>query len=139
MTLMVPSYFICNRYLMAPPYLIWNRYCMVSPHVCMVPQHVHMVPLHVQSDGTPLPYMEQVLHGPHMYVCSAHMYDMIFSGQLRKSPLHVLTMTEGWLSSKLEWSQNSYQLIRASNSSQFGTGNKILRKKLQSISWKEFG
>ena len=55
--------------------------------------------------------MEQVsygpptcMYGPHMYdmifqpacmvtshVWSPHMYDMIFSGQLQKSPLHILT------------------------------------------------
>ena len=92
-----PPYLILNRYHVVTLYLIWNRYCVVPP--CTYgPPHVkclhilydsygppyliwiryRMVPPHVRSDGPPLPYMEQVSYD------APHMYDMIFSGQLRK-------------------------------------------------------
>ena len=73
-----------GRYLHTP-YLIWNRYLMV-------PKHVHMVPPHIWSDGSPYLIWNRYRMVPcHMYVWSPpHMYDMIFSGQLRKCPLRVL-------------------------------------------------
>ena len=76
----------------------------MAPHVHIVAPHewfdgpplpymeqVLYGPPYVQPDGPPLPYVEQVLYGPpDMYVWSPHIYDMIFSGQLQKSPLCVL-------------------------------------------------
>ena len=60
-------------------------------HISYGPPHVHMVPPHVWSDGPPLPYMEHISYGP------PHMYDMIFSGLLRKNPLRVLTRQKAFI------------------------------------------
>ena len=67
------SVFMSDMTLMVPQYLIWNRYLMVSPY--LIWNRYRMVPLH-------------------LCMVSPHMYDMIFSGQLRKSPLRVLIIVK---------------------------------------------
>ena len=85
-----------------PPYFIWNRYCMVPhwyvcPHIYMYrPHHMYMITVHCMnlvtvndSYGPPYLIWNKYLMVPlTLYgigiVWSPHMYDMIFSGQLRK-------------------------------------------------------
>ena len=107
-----------------PPYLIWNWYLMVSPpyieqvsygpttciiwwsplsyieHVSYGPPTCTYSPPHVQSDGPPY-LIWNMYHMVPPHVCMVpYMYNMIFSGQLRKSPLRLLMkyveISQGW-------------------------------------------
>ena len=63
------------RYLMVP-LTLYGTGIYGPPHVHIVPHmYILMVSLTLYGTGN---------------ACSPHMYDMVFSGQLRKSPLHVL-------------------------------------------------
>ena len=89
-----PHYLIWNRYHMAPhmyiwsahmwsvfmsyitvmaPYLIWNRYYMVPLMYVWTPSCT------IWLLWSPIPYMEQILYGPPMYVWSPHMWSVFMS------------------------------------------------------------
>ena len=86
-----PTCTYCPPTYMVLPYLIWNRYLMVPPY--LIWNMYDMV--------------------SHMYIWSPHMYDMIFSGQLRKSPLRVLMIKKSiklWLTIRFKINSNCNQI-----------------------------